>query len=147
MIFWVGTLKIKHIKVCCYAFRRLEMSFFLKYKLEWNFVFSNFHNSFVNLKQINMRTINSSTYVVFSAMAKSSFALARVVSNQHEMCHKKTLICNLVWNWLIIQCMAVYLWLILIYVNILCIQCELITTTPVQDVTFIYVSNQCGAQS
>ena len=39
--------------------------------------------------------------------------------------------CILVWNWLIKQCLAVCLWLTLIYVNISCLQCNLITTVAV----------------
>ena len=33
----------------------------------------------------------------------------------------------------------------MIYVNILCLKCELITTAPVKDFTFIYVSNHCDS--
>ena len=39
--------------------------------------------------------------------------------------------------------MAVFLWLTLIYVNISYLQCKLITTAPVQEFTFMYVSNHC----
>ena len=39
--------------------------------------------------------------------------------------------------------MAVFLWLTLIYVNISCLKCKLITTAPVQDFTFISVWNHC----
>ena len=42
------------------------------------------------------------------------------------------------------QCLAVCLLLTMIYVNILCLQCMLITTAPVQAFTLIYVSNHCG---